>query len=304
MNRQITLLFLSSLMLLGSTGCSSTPAREQGQNPLIHWSQQLTQAPLQLQLEWVKPMRPGPHPTVIVHPGRGEVAADMIPVLDALAAQGYLAVAVDYLRLIHAEYTATTFPWRDHRDSQQALEMILSNPLVDRERVATLGFSLGGAHSLLLAANNPTIRTVVTYYPMSDFPNWVAERRSNPLWSMLFAFMRWNYNAESARNSDASHQQLLASYSAINQVEKIRVPVLVIHGDKDGIAPLQDSRRLVRALSHNNTPSELLVIHDVGHGFNLTRSEQTTRSWNASLAWLKDHLAIPGQPTMTASTKE
>jgi dipeptidyl aminopeptidase/acylaminoacyl peptidase len=246
------------------------------------------------------PMRPGPHPTVIVHPGRSEVAADMIPVLDALAAEGYLAVAVDYLRLIHAEYTVTMFPWRDPTDSQQALGLILDNPLVDRGRVATLGFSLGGAHSLLLAAQNPQIRTVVAYYPMSDFPNWVAERRSNPFWGMIFSLMRWSYNAESPQNTEASHQRLLASYSAINHAGQIQVPVLVINGDKDSIAPLQHSRRLVNALSHSST-SQLLVIRDAGHGFNLHSSAQTTRSWNATLNWLEDHLTTPKQLTITTS---
>jgi dipeptidyl aminopeptidase/acylaminoacyl peptidase len=295
MKRHIALLaLLATLLLPFITGCSATTARN-SQGAVIHWSQQLTEAPLQLRLEWAMPMRPGPYPTVIVHPGSRQVAADLRPQLDALALQGYLAVAVDYLRLIRGEYTATLFPWRERGDSQRALALILDNPLVDRGRVATLGFSLGGAHSLLLAASNPEIRAVVAYYPMTDFPGWVAERKHNIFWRMIFSVMRWEYNGESSQHSEASYQRLLARYSAINQADRIRAPVLIIHGDEDEVAPLYDSRRLTRALNHNATTSQLLVIHNAAHGFNLHPSAQTARSWEATLEWLGRYLTAPSQ---------
>lgn len=295
MTRHTALLaLLATLLLPDITGCSATNARY-SQGEVIHWSQQLTEAPLQLRLEWAMPMRPGPYPTVIVHPGSRQVATDLRPVLDALALQGYLAVAVDYLRLIHGDYTATLFPWREPHDSRRALALILDNPLVDRGRVATIGSSLGGAHSLLLAAGNPEIRAVVAYYPMTDFPGWVAERRQQLWWRMIFSVMRWEYNGESAQHNEASYQRLLARYSAINQAEQIQVPVLIIHGDQDEVAPLQDSQRLTRALNHNGTTSQLLVIHNAAHGFNLHPSAQTARSWNATLEWLGRYLTAPSQ---------
>jgi dipeptidyl aminopeptidase/acylaminoacyl peptidase len=250
------------------------------------------------------PMQPGPHPTVIVHPGHRQVAAELRPLLAALAAEGYLAVAVDYLRLIHDEYTATMFPWRKPDDSRRVLALILNNPLVDRERVATLGFSLGGAHSLILAANNPEIRTVIAYYPMTDFPGWVAQRKQNLFWQMVFSVMRWEYNAESAQHNDSSHQRLLAGYSAINHIDEIQAPVLLIHGDKDAIAPLQHSRRLQRALSQHGTNSQLLVLPDADHGFNLHPSAQTTRSWNATLEWLRQQLEPPGRMALDATMRK
>lgn len=295
MKRHTVLLpLLATLILLGITGCSATTPRD-SQGQVIHWSQQLTEAPLQLRLEWAMPMRPGPYPTVIVHPGSRQVAADLRPVIEALALQGYLAVAVDYLRLIHGKYTTTMFPWRERGDSRRALELILDNPLIDRGRVATIGFSLGGAHSLLLAASNPEVRTVVAYYPMTDFPGWVAERKHNIFWQMIFSLMRWDYNAESAQHNEASYQRLLTRYSAINQTEQIQVPVLIIHGDQDEVAPLQDSRRLTRALNHNGANNQLLVIHNAGHGFNLHPSAQSARSWNATLEWLGRYLTTPSQ---------
>jgi len=286
---RIRLLLLTAPLLL-LAGCSTTPHYLAGDMPVVRWSEQATQPPLKFSMEWAMPLQRGPHPTVIVHPGLGYNAADLRGITTQLATQGYLAVAVDYQRLINGHYTSTLFPWRDPADSRLALARIMDNPFVDRERLATLGFSLGGAHSLLLAAENPQIKAVIGYYPMSDFPSWIAERQTNLLWRALFTILRWNYNAESPQHSDTKHLRLLQWYSAINHSEQLSAPVLLIHGDADEIAPLRHSQRLKRALQRQGSDSTLLVLPGTGHAFNTRPSAATERSWEATLSWLRRYL--------------
>ncbi len=289
-----TLMAMFAILVL--TGCSATiPSMHTGDETLS-WSQQVTDPALKLEMEWAKPMQSGPHPTVIVHPGRGQSASDLRGVIKDLAHHGYLAVAVDYKRMINGDYQKTMFPWRQRADSKRALEIILDSPLVDHRRVATLGFSLGGAHSLLLAANNPEIQAVIAYYPMTDFPDWISEREKNPFWRLIFNFAQWNYNAESPLHSEETHLRLLSEYSAINHTDRIRVPVLIIHGDEDGISPLHHSEQLQQELNGSGYErSSLIVVRNAGHGFNVRRSEQSELSWNSTLSWLDRHLIDTAQ---------
>jgi hypothetical protein len=70
------------------------------------WSEDVTRGALLVHLEWVQPPGSGPFPTVIVHPEGGHLAGDMKGVTRDLAQHGYLAVAVDYQRLLQLELAA------------------------------------------------------------------------------------------------------------------------------------------------------------------------------------------------------
>lgn len=296
------LLTLLALVVIG--GCGAMPPRQESSESLVRWQQELTQSPLRLQLVWAMPKRPGPYPTIIVNPGHGQSAADLRPVVDDLASQGYLAVAVECLRLINGNYTSPMFPWRDRNDALQALQMILNNPWVDRERVATLGYSMGGAHSLILAAHSPLIKAVVVYYPMTDFLDWIAVRKQNFIWRLVFAYYRSSYNAESPLNDNSTHKKLLSDYSAINFSDKITVPVLIIHGNRDQTVPLRHSQRFEMALRSHGTISELMVIDKMDHAFNLSPSVETRRSWHATLNWFARYLNNPGDDLVESGAQK
>ena len=293
MNRLYRLqLLLGAFIIVILSGCATTIPPVQSGEEVLRWSQEIEDHALKLNMEWAMPMQPGPHPTVIVHPGRGQDSRDLREVIDELALNGYLAVAVDYQRMIRGEYKSTMFPWRNREDSRRVLHLILENPLIDDKRVATLGFSLGGAHSLLLAANNPQIKAVISYYPMTNFPDWISERERNPFWRMVFNFMQWSYNAESSLNTGENHLKLLSDYSAINHTDSIQAPVLIIHGNEDGVSPLRHSQQLMQGLERSgNVHNDLVVVVDAGHAFNSSPSEQTTRSWKRALQWLDRHLS-------------
>ena len=153
--------------------------------PPVHvqtWADTREHDLLRLHLIWAKPEGAGPWPTVLVHPDGSATAVDMRGVLWDLARQGYLAVAVDYRRLHDGTYQCTLFPWCEETEMRTVLEVVRTQPGVDGQRLAALGFSQGGIFSLLLAAHSPMIKAVVAYYPVTDFPRWLAARsRTWPL---------------------------------------------------------------------------------------------------------------------------
>src|SRR5215475_715944 len=114
--------------------------------PPVHvqtWTDTREHGPLRLHLVWAKPVGAGPWPTVLVHPDGSATATDMRGVLWALARQGYLAVAVDYRRLHDGTYQRTLFPWCEAAEMLTVLEVLRTQPGLDGQRLAALGFSQG-----------------------------------------------------------------------------------------------------------------------------------------------------------------
>jgi dienelactone hydrolase len=272
--------------------------------PPVHvqtWSTEVDHGPLRLRLVWAKPVGTGPWPTVLVHPDGGATAAAMRGVVWDLARQGYLAVAVDYRRLHDGTYRRTLFPWCEEAEMLAVLAVLRAQPGVDGQRLAALGFSQGGIFSLLLAAQSPTITTVVAYYPVTDFPRWLAAPGAPLLQRLVFHFIREAFRRDAERCPEVTFEAVLANASALYQAERIRVPVLLIHGDQDGAAPVEESRRLAARLAALGRDVELVVMAGGHHVFNFKQPPQAQAAWQVTQQWLARHLATtarqpPGPP--------
>lgn len=75
--------------------------------------------------------------------------------------------------------------------------------------------------------------------------------------------------------------ELFKKYSPINVVQENKTPVLVIHGKKDRIVPLQQSVTLKSHLDSLKIPNEMHVLSGVDHNFLFATGEQkdSTQVW-------------------------
>jgi dipeptidyl aminopeptidase/acylaminoacyl peptidase len=252
-------------------------------------TEDVTRGSLRVHLEWMQPPGPGPFPTVIVHPPGGEIAADMKGVARDLARRGYLTVAVDYRRFIDGEYRRNTFAWRTSSDPVAAFEIVRADPRVDRARIAALGFSQGGIYGLLMAAHAPDVKAVVAYYPVTDFRAWFDTGRD---WisRQVFRVIEWHFRRESGAASDAEFEEMLRLASPMTHVDSLRAPVLLVHGAEDTSAPVEESRRLERALRERGRDVELVVVTGAKHVFNFRDAQQARGAWDTTLEWLRKRL--------------
>ncbi|MBI1864482.1 MAG: alpha/beta fold hydrolase [Nitrospirae bacterium] len=254
------------------------------------WAEDVDTGALRLHLEWARPAGAGPFPTVLVHPDGSATAADMRGVIWDLASRGYLAVAADYRRLREGTYRRTLLPWCNDADVTQVLEVLRTQPLVDPQRLAALGFSQGGIFSLLIAAHAPDIKAVVAYYPVTDFPQWLAAPRANLMKRFVFHMIREYFRREAESCTEEPWQTVLQKASPLYQAERIQAPVLLLHGDEDGAAPVDESRRLAARLSALGRDVELVVIAGGRHVFNFKHPAQAQYAWQVALQWLARHL--------------
>lgn len=231
-------------------------------------------------------------PAVLVHPDAGGLAEDMEGICLALARSGYLAATVHYQRLDKLEKKNPLFPWRSPEEVSIAFKHLREHPRVDPERIGLMGFSKGGMLSLLIASREKGVRAVVAYYPLADFEEWLDLSRYSFPKSLLFRGIRRYIMKElGAANWPETHN-LLRAASPINHVQSIEAPVLLVHGEKDRTAPLEQVQRLCTKLRLAGKECELFVVQSAGHVFNFRDEQQGQVAWEKTLRFLNEHVKV------------
>ena len=278
--------WLPFLMLLA--GCMNHYVLHPRETPpgAQSWSETHTYGDLQVRMIWVRPPAPGPLPVVIVHPEAGHDATEMRGVLNDLSRAGYLAVAADYRR----RGRDNLIPWRDPDDPRRVMDRVLAHPDVDRERVGLLGFSQGGVFSLLIAAYDRRAAAVVAYYPVTDFEAWLRQENAGFGRRQVFRIIRAGFRRASGAKSDAELATTLRRASPMHQAETIDVPVLLVHGERDSSAGVEESKRLAARLQELGKPVELLIVPGAGHVFNFRDRKQAALAWSETLRFLNQNL--------------
>ncbi|HMF14734.1 MAG TPA: S9 family peptidase [Gemmataceae bacterium] len=126
----------------------------------------------------------------------------------------------------------------------------------DPKRLAVFGGSYGGF--MVLAQ--------VTHYPelwaagidVVGIANWITFMEKTG------AYRRAHREAEYGNLRE--HREFLEKISPINHVDKIRCPMMVIHGANDPRVPIAEAEQIVAALRKRNIPVEYLRYEDEGHG--------------------------------------
>lgn len=288
----LLLIILSALML--SAACSTTQRfHDSTDDPgVISWERRVSNQNLVIDMQWAKPMKPGPHSTLIIHPGIREKASDLKALTIDLARHGYLAVAVSYQRIVNGTIEDTPFTLRDISDINFVLETIKQNPLVDRSNIGTIGFSLGGANSMLLAAHSADIKAVATFYPMTDFIDWLDNHEKPFIWQLSILLMKSKIDKELPDTNLTTRRLFVANYSPINYANQLKMPILIFHGAEDKITPLSHSYNMVSKLrAFGNQDIDFKVVQRAGHAFNFAKSQQSEKSWGDLLKWLDLHIA-------------
>jgi len=264
---------------------------------IVTWSDDVELDRLLIHVEAARPAGEGPFPTVIVHPEGNKSADAMQGVIWDLAQHGYAAIAADYERRVDGGFERSLFAWRSESDAVAILQVVRGYKVVDQDRIGLLGFSQGGVFSLLIAAYAPQrIRAVVSYYPVTDFPAWLGKTRSGFGEDIAYGFVRRYFRSQAGPVSDEEYQRLLVAASPYYVAELIEAPVLLVHGDRDTTAPVEESRRMAERLTALGKPVELLVVPGGVHIFNFRQRQQAELAWEATLRWFDRYLQPPTNP--------
>jgi dipeptidyl aminopeptidase/acylaminoacyl peptidase len=175
------------------------------------------------------------------------------------AANGYVALALSLRGWLGSEGESDQ-GLRQPLDVLAAIDWLAKRPLVDRDRIALAGISMGGQVALLAAAHKPPIRAVAAFHPPIDLAAW---REANP-------FVRDYLD-------DLCGPEGLPVRSPIFRVAQIDVPVLLIHGDKDENVPVEQTEAMAASLKSHGKEVETSIVPGASHYFTDQQNAEVRR---------------------------
>ncbi|GAA6170605.1 S9 family peptidase [Colwellia sp. KU-HH00111] len=204
-------------------------------------------------------------PTVIL-PHGGPHARDYWrydPQVQMLANAGYAVVQVNFRgstgygkAFMEAGYKHWGSKIQD--DIVFATKYVVQQGVADKDKICIFGTSFGGYSALQSAIQTPELfKCAIGYAGVYDLPMLYEEGDITSIkWGDAFL--------NKTLGTDAEQQRI---QSPVYHVDKLKAPVLIIHGEDDQRAPLKHAEKLKEGLDKLDHQYEWLVIDKEGHGF-------------------------------------
>ncbi len=191
-------------------------------------------------------------PTLIVMHGWGANSEMMLPLADPFYHAGYALLIVNARNHGPSERDSTSSAPHFAEDLECALDWLLLQPNVDRQRIGLIGHSNGAAASLLVASRRKEIAAVVSLAAFAH-PGRIMRRY---LASKSVPFVPFGWYALSYIQHITGHR--FEDIAPQNSIGDIACPVMIAHGLDDPTVPVEDAHRL-HAESRQETTRLLLV---------------------------------------------
>lgn len=147
-----------------------------------------------------------PRPTVVLAGGWCYVREIVMPAYaQRFAAAGVNALVFDYrnLGVSDGDDRQHLDPWAQVRDYQNAISFLERHPSVDAQRIGAWGISYSGGHALILAANDPRVKSIVSQIPVIDgFENMRRVHGTmgyRALWELILQDRKLRYESPGSR---------------------------------------------------------------------------------------------------------
>jgi acetyl esterase/lipase len=248
---------------------------------------------LALSFDVIKPKQPNGGGVLLLQSGGWYSAwrpsKDLIPAAMPLLQKGFTVFIVR-----HGSAPKYTVPEAaaDVRRSVRFIRLQAKEYGVDPQRLGVLGGSAGGHLTLMLAttgddgdpnASDAVLKTSsriaagVALYPPTDLRGWTTDP---PEEIKKHAGLKPPLTFDAAKEADVS---------PILHVTEDDAPVLMIHGDKDLLVPIEHSLKIVPVFEKAGVQSKLVTIEGAAHGFSGEQNEKTVLP--AMVGWFVEKLA-------------
>ena len=170
-------------------------------------------------------------------------------------------------------------------DVDDAFTHLANEGIIDPKRACIMGFSYGAYAAAQGGVGTPdAYRCVVAgggVYDLKQMQKWSkAVRGSN---SPTF-----KYWTRQLGDPVSNHADLVARSPARN-VDKLKAPVFLFHGDKDPIVPIEQAEIFRKALQAANHPHEYVVMRKAGHEYGAFRTDEPVDIRKDIIRFLNTH---------------
>lgn len=164
-------------------------------------------------------------------------------------------------------------------DIIDATKWAVSQGIADKERICIYGGSFGAYSALQSAILAPNlfkctvgasgVYDLALMYDDGDIPKWVYGK---------------NYLSAAIGNREVD----LKSFSPSYNVDKLKIPVLLIHGGADERTPISQAESLEKALKSKNHPYQTFYVDNEYHGF--VDENNRLKAFENILKFLNEHI--------------
>jgi dipeptidyl aminopeptidase/acylaminoacyl peptidase len=172
-------------------------------------------------------------------------------------------------------------------DLTDGVAAVVAEGIADPERVCIAGGSYGGYAALAGAAFTPELyRCAAAIAGVADLRVMLSFERD--MAGGLSSTVSYWREAMGVENADSPTEHLNAA-SPAQHVDRVRAPVLLIHGRDDTVVPITQSRLMERALTQAGKSVRLVELEGEDHWLSGAKTRlETLRALDAFLA---EHLA-------------
>ncbi len=174
----------------------------------------------------------------------------------------------------YAELNRGDMGGMDFTDIMEGVDHILKTKSVDSNRVYITGGSYGGFMSAWAVTQTDRFRASVSLFGISD---WISFHGVSSLavWDSI------HYD------QDPYDFDKFVKFSAIRYLDKVKTPILLMHGIEDPYVPVGQYYQLYRALKEKGKETRLLLFPREGHGF---REKKHFEMYiDEMVKWFRDH---------------
>lgn len=187
-------------------------------------------------------------------------------------------------------YDAVSGAWgaADAGDFLEPLDQLVAEGLADPRRLAVAGYSYGGFMTCYLTGRDHRFAAAVAGGVVSDLASMGGTcDNAHFLSAFELGATPWEDPVR------------YAALSPITQVDQVRTPTLVIHGEADRTCPVGQAQQWHTALRELGVPTRLVLYPDASHTFILTGPPSHRLDFNRRvLEWLEQYAGAPSGPRL------
>ena len=199
--------------------------------------------------------------TVVMLHGRGGIKEDAFPVAERIVAAGFHCLIYDARAHGESGGRFSTYGSREIADLKAVIDA--AEAQYGREVLGPLvgfGISLGAAVTLQALPDEPRLIAAVVVAPFSELPAVMDQAVGNVISPRMPTILTRAVMLLGGARGEFSPGKIRPVESA----RRIAVPVMVVHGEKDGVIPIAQGKAVYAAITHPD--KRWRPVPEGGHG--------------------------------------